>query len=136
ATLRPMLSPMLWTSIATGKFADKHGILGFLEPSADKSRALPVGSTTRTTKALWNILSQSGLRTHAIGWFASHPAEKLSGVCVSDQYWIAPRSASADPSSWAVPAGAVHPPELRGPISALRIHPAAVGPSDLLPFLP
>ena len=32
ATLRPILSPMLWNSIASGKRADKHGILGFMEP--------------------------------------------------------------------------------------------------------
>ena len=32
ATLDPPLSPILWTSIATGKLADKHGILGFVEP--------------------------------------------------------------------------------------------------------
>ena len=32
ATLDPPLSPMLWTSIATGKKADKHGIIGFVEP--------------------------------------------------------------------------------------------------------
>ena len=30
-TLQPILSPMLWNSIATGKRADKHGILGFTE---------------------------------------------------------------------------------------------------------
>ncbi|WP_295885989.1 alkaline phosphatase family protein, partial [uncultured Thiohalocapsa sp.] len=29
ATLYPVLSPMLWTSIATGKRAHKHGIHGF-----------------------------------------------------------------------------------------------------------
>ena len=32
ATLRPILSPMLWNSIATGKRANKHGIHGFMEP--------------------------------------------------------------------------------------------------------
>ena len=31
ASLQPMLSPILWTSIATGKHADKHGIMGFAE---------------------------------------------------------------------------------------------------------
>jgi len=31
STLEPPFSPMLWTSIATGKHADKHGILGFTE---------------------------------------------------------------------------------------------------------
>mgnify|MGYP001333022098 CR=1 FL=1 len=32
ATLHPILSPMLWTSIATGKRPQKHGIHGFIEP--------------------------------------------------------------------------------------------------------
>ena len=31
ATLYPLLSPMLWTSIATGKRPYKHGIYGFSE---------------------------------------------------------------------------------------------------------
>ena len=30
--LAPSLSPLLWTSIATGKRADKHGILSAIEP--------------------------------------------------------------------------------------------------------
>src|ERR1700685_1894811 len=32
ATLRPILSPMLWNSIGTGMRPDKHGIHGFMEP--------------------------------------------------------------------------------------------------------
>ena len=31
STLYPELSPMLWTSIATGKRAFKHGIYGFIQ---------------------------------------------------------------------------------------------------------
>ena len=43
-TLQPILSPMLWTSIATGKRADKHDILGFVEPSPDGKGIRPVTS--------------------------------------------------------------------------------------------
>jgi Type I phosphodiesterase / nucleotide pyrophosphatase len=32
ATLQPILSPILWNSVATGKLANKHGIHGFIEP--------------------------------------------------------------------------------------------------------
>ncbi|MFM8784448.1 MAG: alkaline phosphatase family protein [Phycisphaerales bacterium] len=32
-TLEPKLSPLLWSTIATGKTADRHGILNFVEPS-------------------------------------------------------------------------------------------------------
>ena len=35
ATIKPILSPMLWNSIATGKRPDKHGILSFMEPDPD-----------------------------------------------------------------------------------------------------
>ena len=52
STLFPVISPILWTSIATGKRADKHDILGFIEPSPDGRVARPVSSTSRRSKAL------------------------------------------------------------------------------------
>jgi hypothetical protein len=59
ATLQPILSPRLWNSVATGKFADKHGIHGFIEPDPANGGARPYTSYARKCKALWNILSQS-----------------------------------------------------------------------------
>src|ERR1700675_2994796 len=56
ATIYPALSPMLWTSIATGKRAYKHGIHGFTEPAEDGLSILPIGNLGRKTKAFWNIL--------------------------------------------------------------------------------
>ena len=44
ATLQPVLSPMLWNSVATGKFADKHGIYGFVEPDNRSGGARPFSS--------------------------------------------------------------------------------------------
>ena len=57
-----------------------------IEPLPDASGVKLVGSSTRKTKALWNICSQRGLRTHVVNWYASHPAEPINGVCVSDQF--------------------------------------------------
>ena len=42
ATLQPILSPMLWNSVATGKYADKHGIHGFIERDLKNGGARPV----------------------------------------------------------------------------------------------
>ena len=42
STLYPMLSPMLWTSIATGKRAHKHGIHGFSEPDPQSGCVRPI----------------------------------------------------------------------------------------------
>ena len=82
ATLQPILSPILWNSIATGKRADKHGILGFVEPSPDGQSVRPVSSTSRRAKALWNILSQQGLRSNVVNWFASQTrrSDQRNGV--------------------------------------------------------
>ena len=63
ATIYPVLSPMLWTSIATGKRAYKHGIHGFSEPLPDGSGIRPITLLSRKTKAVWNILNQTGHRS-------------------------------------------------------------------------
>ena len=41
ATLKPVLSPMLWNSIGTGKRPYKHGIHGFTEPMPDGKGVRP-----------------------------------------------------------------------------------------------
>src|SRR5262249_1257163 len=55
ATLQPILSPVLWNSIATGKRADKHGIHGFAEPDPNTGGVRMVSSTSRKVKAIRNI---------------------------------------------------------------------------------
>lgn len=133
ASLQPILSPILWNSIATGKRAYKHGIHGFTEPKSDGSGIQPVSSTSRKGKALWNILSQNGLRTQVFGWFASHPAEPLpDGVCVTDFF---PRiSGPLDDFSPLVPES-VYPERLREVLEPLRVHPHEIEGSHLAPFL-
>lgn len=133
ATLQPILSPMLWTSIATGKTADHHGIHGFTEPLPDHSGIRPVSSVSRRCKALWNILSQSGMRSNVVGWYASHPAEPIRGTMVSNQF----EHAVAPPDQpWPVVPGAVHPAEMADELAELRVHPTEIDASAVLPFLP
>ncbi|HZZ44189.1 MAG TPA: alkaline phosphatase family protein [Tepidisphaeraceae bacterium] len=134
STLRPALSPILWNSISTGKRPDKHGILGFIEPSPDGAGVRPVSSTSRKTKALWNILSQSNRKSHVVGWYASHPAEPISGICVSNQF--AEPTDLNSPAPWPIPPASVHPPELRDAIANLRVHPREIVASDLAPLIP
>ena len=86
ASLSPMLSPILWTSIATGKRAYGHGVRGFVEPLPDRSGVRPVGTRTRNCKALWNILAQSERRSVVTGWQVSHPAEPVPGAMVSNLF--------------------------------------------------
>ena len=133
ATLQPIISPILWNSIATGKRADKHGILGFVEPTPDGSGVRPVSSTSRRAKAIWNILSQSGLRSSVVGWYASHPAEKINGCILTDRFQTA-----VDWTNKPVPLdeNVVHPASFIETAEALRVHPIQLTPRQLQPFFP
>ena len=133
ATLRPILSPMLWNSIATGKRANKHGIHGFMEPDTQNGGIRPVSSTSRKVKAIWNILSQRGFKTHVLGWFAGHPAEPINGISISDLY---PYATAPQDQPWPLPPGAVHPERLRDTFAELRMHPADVTEAAILPWIP
>lgn len=133
ATTQPMLSPILWNTIATGKRADRHGVLGFTEPDPSGAGIRPTASTSRRCKAIWNILTQSGRRSHVVGWYASHPAEPIAGTMVSNQIEFA--SPDERPPA-PLKAGAVHPPEREAEIAACRVHPSELGLEAILPFVP
>jgi predicted AlkP superfamily phosphohydrolase/phosphomutase/tetratricopeptide (TPR) repeat protein len=133
ATLQPVLSPMLWTSIATGKRADKHGICGFTEPLPDTGGIGPVRSTSRKCKAIWNILSQSGLKSNIVSWFATNPAEPINGVMITNQF-LRPPLKGGSPEATATET--VHPPELARSAAALRVPTESLTAEDLVPFIP
>ncbi len=133
ATLHPPLSPMLWTSIATGKRPFKHGIHGFSEPTPSGRGVQPVTNLSRKSKALWNILNQNDLRSVVIGWWPSHPAEPINGVMVSDHYHRASRPIE---EGWPLAANAVHPPELAGTLADRRMHPDLLTPQMVESFIP
>ncbi|MEO8590841.1 MAG: alkaline phosphatase family protein [Flavobacteriales bacterium] len=117
-TLEPKLSPILWTTITTGKTCEKHGILNFVEPKPDGDGLRVIQSTTRKTKALWNILSQTGHTTNVIGWYASHPAEPIRGRIVSNLSREAEPKAISDP--WPLLPGVVHPGSFAAAVAASR----------------
>jgi predicted AlkP superfamily phosphohydrolase/phosphomutase/tetratricopeptide (TPR) repeat protein len=118
ATMYPPLSPMLWTSIATGKRASKHGIHGFIEPTQDGLGVRPITNLGRKTKAFWNILNQNGKRSIVVGWWPSHPAEPIRGVMVSNHFQP---PTSADPDGPMMP-GTVHPDSWAERLAELRVH--------------
>jgi tetratricopeptide (TPR) repeat protein len=133
ATIRPILSPMLWNTIATGKRPRHHGVYGFTEPSPDGTGVRPVASTSRKCKALWNILTQCGLRSNVVGWYASHPAEPINGVMVSNQF---EHCAAAEGQFLPLPPGAIHPGERAAELAGFRVHPAEIDGMAILPFVP
>ncbi len=132
ATHHPVLSPMLWNTAATGKQAYKHGVLGFIEPDPIHGGARPFQSTSRSVKAIWNILSQNGYRANVVNWWASHPAEPVDGCIVSNMF----SGMRPGPNGWKWPAGSVHPEPMASELSPFLVLPEEMTGDELLPFVP
>lgn len=124
-SMTPTLSPLLWTTVATGRPPEVHGVLDFLEPSPDGGPPRPIGAGARRVPALWEMAAASGRRVGVVGWWATHPAEELPGFMISDRYayTILERGAVHATSD------AVLPPELAARLVPV---PADGVPGDLL----
>jgi predicted AlkP superfamily phosphohydrolase/phosphomutase len=97
------VSPVAWTSVATGVPPAEHGIRDFV------SGGKLVDSTLRQRAAAWNILTHAGLKVATVGWFVTWPAEPASGLIVSDRAYWAKEGVEMQPP------GLVAPEELRLP---------------------
>jgi predicted AlkP superfamily phosphohydrolase/phosphomutase len=76
-------SPVIWTTVATGRMPDVHGITEFVVPTGKGDQ--PVSSSLRRVPALWNMVTASGGRIAVIGWWASWPVEEVEGIMISDR---------------------------------------------------
>jgi tetratricopeptide (TPR) repeat protein len=80
----PMISPLLWTTMATGKGPDEHGVADFQAVDTQSGRRIPITSRFRKVKALWNILGDAGATSAFVAWWASYPAEEVRGFQISN----------------------------------------------------
>jgi predicted AlkP superfamily phosphohydrolase/phosphomutase len=92
-SMDPMVSPALWTTIATGVFPERHGITGFVEMDPATGKRVPDSSNLRRREALWTMVSQRKRTVNVVGWYATWPAEAVSGAMVTDH--LLPREMSA-----------------------------------------
>lgn len=84
-SIDPMLSPLLWTTMATGKYPEDHGILNFTIVDPETGKKVPITRYYRKADAFWNMASDYGRRVVIAGWLATHPAEKINGTMVTDK---------------------------------------------------
>lgn len=134
ATMEPQLSPMLWTSIATGKRAWQHGIHGFTEVNPASGRVVPVSYASRRCKTVWEILGERGLRSHVIGWFATHGEPNPHGCIVSNMAGsLQGAKPNDEPADWPpLPKGTCWPPDVAEEIAPLRVSPYDLDPEEIL----
>lgn len=84
APVRPLVSPMLWTSAVTGKRADKHGICSFYDPLPNMTGLAPVSGLQRRSAAIWDYVSEARAESIVVGWPVVDPAEPIRGTIVKN----------------------------------------------------
>ncbi len=132
-SLTPMLSPVVWTSIATGVLPARHGIIDFLASAPKGGEKVPVTSSFRKVKAIWNILSDSRVTVGIVGWWATYPAERVTGFVVSDRvaYQLFGAHAAADQAR----EDKVYPPDLDPLVASLTIPPESLTLNDVARYV-
>jgi tetratricopeptide (TPR) repeat protein len=126
----PLLSPIIWTTIATGREPEDHGVLDFMMDLPEGGQA-PVSGAARRVKAFWEIWSKAGRTVAVTGWWATWPADPVRGVLVSDRI--------ATPHLRNVPrpdAGMVFPSERWGEVARSIVEPDAIGYAELARLIP
>jgi predicted AlkP superfamily phosphohydrolase/phosphomutase/Tfp pilus assembly protein PilF len=98
-SLQPILSPLLWTTVATGRPPEEHGVVDFLVKDPATGQKVPISSRFRKVPALWNVFSEMGRTVGVVAWWASYPAEPVRGVIVSDRVAYSLFGYRSDPAS-------------------------------------
>ena len=84
-TFKPTKSPVIWTSIATGKSMEKHGILDFVFMEQNEIQ-VPYSNSERREPSIWQILDHAELRSVIVNWFVTYPPDAIDGVMVSNRF--------------------------------------------------
>lgn len=113
-SLVPPLSPLVWTTIATGVSPLRHGILDFTRFNPTTGQREPITSDDRRVKAVWELAGESERDVAVFGLWATHPAEPVRGLMVSDRLFSFQRQEQQAPS------GAVHPASETARVLAAR----------------
>jgi hypothetical protein len=103
---------IVWTTIATGRGPEAHGIqsadtrritglrtpvsldtgrspftsaLGAATDLLRLTRPQPPSAVLRSVKTFWNVASEKGLRVGVVNWWATWPADPVNGYMVTDR---------------------------------------------------
>ncbi|HYW68301.1 MAG TPA: alkaline phosphatase family protein, partial [bacterium] len=104
-------SPTIWTTIATGKLPEKHGITDYVDSTTKNLMT----SNTRTARTFWDILGERGMTVTVIGWLVSWPAEAVNGYMVTDYFRFSPKPDRP------LPEHLTYPEELCEEVEPLRV---------------
>jgi Flp pilus assembly protein TadD len=112
-SFKPHLSPLVWTTMMTGVSPLRHRILDFTRFNPQTGAREPITSDERLEKTVWEMAGDHGRDVAVVAMWATHPAEAVRGLMVSDRLFAfyVPEQA---------PAGAVFPPQEQGRVVEAR----------------
>jgi hypothetical protein len=148
-TLHPNEGPPLWTTLMTGRYPRDHGVLsattyelagsksvwhllpkgagiGLVE-RAGLARRLPVSSSARTRRAIWNVLDAFGMPTGIVRVWGTQPPEAIQGFVVSPYFHLL----SQDPAR---AGSALHARDLLKEVTARMVKAEDLDPALLAGF--
>lgn len=139
----PSKSPALWTTVATGKNFDAHGINDFTdivrEDGTRNEVVMHMTSNMRTTKALWNIVGDEAGTSAFVGWWVTWPAEQIRGTMVSSHVPLEQTGGRDRPTKGTLiagdPTGQTWPPQLFETLRPMIRSPASVTLAEALRFM-
>lgn len=77
---QPILSPRIWTSIASGYAPEVHGVLDWVRPNGQPYRAGDL-----RVERVWDAASAAGKTVLVSGWLMTTPVTQVNGVMLSDE---------------------------------------------------
>jgi predicted AlkP superfamily phosphohydrolase/phosphomutase/Tfp pilus assembly protein PilF len=116
-TIQPTVSPLVWTTMATGVTPDRHGVLDFM----DHARKAPVDANTRRAPAVWDIAEAFGRQSIVVNWWTAWPP--------------LPDHTTVFDTPVTLAAAAVHPEQLAGRVRQLEVPANTIGYDQVRRFL-
>lgn len=89
-TLQPTVSPLVWTSVATGLPPDRHGVIDFI----DRARKTPADAAMRRAPALWDIADAFGRKSVVVSWWTAWPPMTNATITFDTPMQLMPNAVS------------------------------------------
>lgn len=83
-TIQPTITPIIWTTIATGKMPSEHGVQAVVDRDPDTGEMRPLTADSVKVRTLWEILTQQNKDVSVVRWPVTWPATEVSGELVTD----------------------------------------------------
>ena len=79
----PILSPVAWTTFATGVRPGKHGIFNFLARKDNTYAVVPASSAQRRVKPVWKVAGEHDRKVIVMNVPASFPPDEVNGMMIA-----------------------------------------------------